>query len=170
MKCTNIRIHGHKPTDCQLRALGDTIQSQLLALGFRVDASPLGMAGLRIGSHQSQFRIVPVVHGYNARLGTRAKAGYTRTTTPTWEQRVEFNLALNLVLDGEHVTCHVRSGPFILRTVAGGPRGEADWKPGAIWGQNRGVIPLHDVLLRRDELSEVATVEYPKLRLVGGSR
>lgn len=100
--------------------------------GFLTGVDVASDSGLKIGLHMCSFRIDTKKHDRNLRHNPHL--GSKLTTTPTWDQRVEFNDIVNAVLNKFKVSANVKSGPFTIR-VGETARTEWDWsheKPGYI--------------------------------------
>ncbi len=100
-----------------LQLLQSKLQYEITKAGYISDVTIMNTSRIDIGLHMCSFRVNTKVHGYNARYNPHMtyKAGYKRTSTPTWEQRVDFNNIVNAVLNKYKVSCNVTSGDFIIR-------------------------------------------------------
>jgi hypothetical protein len=97
--------------------------------GYRKVIETLPLKSISIGMGFSCFRIIPKIHEYNGRMGhyIDSPKGYTRTTVPTWDQRVEFNDLINDIFDAWKLSARIKSGPYLVRSRQTGRRDESDW-------------------------------------------
>lgn len=131
MRATNIRTKSNEipSTDTILR-LEKLLKSKMHKLGFISNATPLTRSSMKIGLHMCSFRIDTRVHGYNADIGyigSRCKAGYKRTSIPTWKQREDFNHMVNDCFDRLGLSARIMSGNFKIRDAKEGRVNE--WSP-----------------------------------------
>lgn len=143
MKLTKIRTKNTKLNESHLKHLGIHLVNQLNNAGFITEYTILNSQSIKLGMHSKSFTVDVKRLGYNARYNPfrRTKLGYTRTSTPTWDQRVQFNDIVNSVLNEFGITCNVKSGPFTIRK-GGISLNENDWnnqKPDYLWhNESRG--------------------------------
>lgn len=112
MKITRIRS-----AKAGLDVIASQLQHAIKRAGYISEVRVINSSRIDIGMHMCSFRVDVNVHGYNARYNPhmKYKAGYARTATPTWDQRVDFNNIVNSVLDKFKVSANVKSGDFIIR-------------------------------------------------------
>lgn len=119
MRATCIRTKtGELPSTDQILALEKLLKKKMHEKGFISDAKTLTRSSMKIGLHMCSFRIDTRIHGHNADvgyIGSRCKAGYKRTTIPTWNQREEFNHLVNDCFDKLKLNAKIMSGPFKIR-------------------------------------------------------
>lgn len=120
MRLTKIRIRDHEDKD-QIRKAGsgeliglcDEIINHMNSLGFICDAEVLNSSSVKVGINQRQFNVDIQKLGYNTQHSSGGNR--KRTCLPSWNQRVEFNDALNAILDRFGFSANVSSGPFTVR-------------------------------------------------------
>jgi hypothetical protein len=112
MKVTKLTKNNKKLTNNQLNAVARIINNTMRgSLGFLIDVEVLN-SSLKIGYQKCQFKINTTRHGYN----TQHSHGRRKLTSlPTWDQRVEFNNALNAIFDSLNLSAKIVSGPFTIR-------------------------------------------------------
>lgn len=144
MKFTKIRNRfNEKLNETSLQVLSIELLKKLNEAGFITDWHIVNSQSIKLGMHSKSFTVDVKRLGYNARYNpfSRTKLGYTRTSTPTWDQRVQFNDIVNSVLNEFGITCNVKSGPFTIRK-GGISLNENDWysqKPDYLWhNESRG--------------------------------
>jgi hypothetical protein len=124
MRVTCIRDkRGEIPSTDLILKLERLLNSAMKKNGFISDAQAITRSSMKIGLHMCSFRIDPLVHGHNADkgyIGSRCKAGFKRTTIPTWSQREEFNHMVNDVFDSLKLSARIMSGPFTIRSKSTG--------------------------------------------------
>ena len=94
----------------------DTRMAEKLAKGPLVPKIPA--LQLRIGIHMGCFRIDREKLGSNARIDRNYQktiSGYQCTNVPTWDQRVQFNDAVNEIFDRFQISATITSGPYRIR-------------------------------------------------------
>jgi hypothetical protein len=124
MKVTCIRdSNGLVPSTDLILTLERLLKQRFKAAGFISVVNANTRVSMKIGLHMCSFRIDPSSHGYNADtgyIGSRCKAGYKRTTIPTWKQREEFNHIINDCFDLLQLSAQIKSGPFVVRDKRSG--------------------------------------------------
>jgi hypothetical protein len=111
---SKIKSHGElrKPLAIELELVCDEIENHMRSLGFKCEANIVNSTALKVDWNKSQFRIDTDKLGYN----TQCRPGHLRRTNlPSWDQRVEFNDALNAILTRFGFSANVKSGPFTIR-------------------------------------------------------
>lgn len=130
MKATKLRYtDGKKLTERMAQEIARVIEGDLSNAGFCTDVSAPTHTTLRIayGSHAC-FVIDTDKRGYNYREDRhRSLVGWKRTAVPTWDERVEFNDALNATLDRLGLRCNIKSGPYTVRCYERGGMDESVW-------------------------------------------
>lgn len=130
MRITGMRIEGAKPDLNTLMRIVSKLEQRFKQAGFETCVEQVSSTSIHIGLNMRTFTIDVAKLGYNADrgqwAGSRCKAGYKRTRTPTWDQRVQFNDIVNEVLNQYSVVCSVRSGEYVVRT-RGRAYSESDW-------------------------------------------
>lgn len=125
MRVTGIRIKGVRPTHAQLTKIAVRLEQSFKRAGFNTGVYIENSTALNITAGGSTFRVNTERLGHNYRVNRSSlastKAGYKRSNLPTWDQRVEFNHAINDVLDAMSVTARVTAahGEFVVRTHDG---------------------------------------------------
>lgn len=167
MKITSLKNKdGSKLSGDQYFSLMTELEHAIKDAGFVTDISKQDAAIHLSNSKFSLFTIDLKKLPYNARIG-RAQdhsiKGYVRTSVPTWNQRVQFNNILNMVLDKHEISANIRSGIFAIR------RGfivynEDDWLNAEYCAYN-GWINLGMQLSRYDDslagvMTELEAIEY----------
>jgi len=111
MKLTRIK------SKLPLEKLAFELERAIRAAGYISEAKVINSTRIDIGLHMRSFKVNTAVHGYNASYNPfiNYKAGFKRTNTPTWDQRVEYNNVINKVLNKYKVSCKIKSGDFIIR-------------------------------------------------------
>lgn len=119
MRATKIRTNkGEVPSTDTMLKLEQLLKKAMTKQGFISNAAALSRTGMKIGLRMCSFRIDTTKHGYNedrGRIGSSCKAGYKRTSIPTWEQREEFNHMVNDCFDKLKLSAKIKSGPFVVR-------------------------------------------------------
>ena len=130
-------MNGKKMKSSELEALVQTLLAKLEIAGFLTEGSVINSSSIKIGMRMKSFVINVQKLGYNARYNPygKSKKGYSRTSTPTWDQRVQFNDMVNQVLNDLNISANVTSGPFTIRKGLDN-FDESDWedqKPEYLW-------------------------------------
>ncbi len=122
MKITRIK------SKAGLDVIAAQLQHAIAKAGYISEVKIVNKSRIDIGMHMCSFRVNVAVHGYNARYNPymNYKAGYKRTSTPTWDQRVEFNDIVNAVLNKFKASANIKSGPFVIRKGTEAMT-ESDW-------------------------------------------
>ena len=119
MKVTNIRTHkGEVPSTDTLLKLERCLLAKFKRAGFVSGVELKTRTRMKIGMHMCSFRIDTAKLGHNADrgyIGRRCKAGFKRTTIPTWSQRDAFNHIVNDCFDKFRLTARIVSGPYTIR-------------------------------------------------------
>ena len=114
MNITSIRFNSKKPTEKQLKQLCSLIESRMKTIGFEVGAWKITSSAVKVSAHRQSFTVNPLIRGHNLRHNPMyPKPRLTRT--PTWNQRVEFNVVLNGILDSLAITANIKSGEYTIR-------------------------------------------------------
>lgn len=113
MKITRMRIKGQKLGGLRMANVVFELKRRLNKAGFLTGINVASDSGLKIGLHMCSFRIDTTKHDRNLRFNPHL--GSRLTTTPTWDQRVEFNDIINAVLTKFKVSANIKSGPFTIR-------------------------------------------------------
>ena len=123
MKVTSIRTRtGEIPSTHTMLILESMLKNAMKKNGFISDAQAITRTSMKIGLHMCSFRIDVNVHGYNqdvGYIGSRCKAGFKRTSIPTWSQREDFNHMVNDCFDRLKLSATIKSGTFVIRTKEG---------------------------------------------------
>jgi hypothetical protein len=131
MRATKIRLKdGSKPSQWTLEQVQSIIDAKMGKMGFITEVYILNSTSIKVGLHMCSFRINTNMRGYNAdtgHSGKRCKAGYKKTSIPTWEERVMFNDIVNDAFDTMGLNCNIKSGSFIVRDFDTGRYNERDW-------------------------------------------
>lgn len=143
MKISRIRTRqGLKLNHNQMLQLQNELKAMITSKGFITGVSIASSSAIRLGLHMRSFVIDTIVHEYNARpnRNSRAKKKYKRTNLPTWQQREQYNHAINDVLDRLDYTASITSGPFVVRDPISGRVHEwnSDYAPAALEIYNLG--------------------------------
>ena len=117
MKITKIQKNNDKLSQDDLQALATELQYTLFRAGFRTNAKVVNSSRIDLGLHMKSFVIDINKLGYNARYSPycSSKKGFRRTSSPTWDQRVEYNNLVNEVLTKWAISANVKSGEFTIR-------------------------------------------------------
>ena len=104
-------------SDTEVNNIVERISNNLTHLGFNTGVYAESATTVKIGLHMKCFTIDTVKLGYNARMDHRSRSikGFARTNIPTWEQREDFNHAVNDVLDAFGVSANIKSGEYKVR-------------------------------------------------------
>lgn len=123
-----MRINNQKLTDQNFKDIQLTLSLEIQKAGYISKVYEVSSTSMKIGLHMRSFSVDTSKHGYNARYNPYriTKKGYTRTNTPTWNQRVEFNNIINKVLNEYNVSCNIKSGPYTIRQELTAMT-ESDW-------------------------------------------
>ena len=149
MKITKLRHMKSKEqvSSNKRKNLANQLRRKLKQAGYVTD---IDENFTKIGLRGKCFTVDTEKLGYNARvhngvnglgeiLNYMGEVGFKRTSTPTWDQRVEFNYIVQLVLKKNKVTATIKSGPFIIMQD-GRDFTEKDWEYIAeetIYGQSQ---------------------------------
>lgn len=113
MKITSMRISGALPSTDVVLEIERTLRRRFEYAGFITKVEALTRTSLKIGLHMRSFKLDRTIHDRNLRHNPYL--GSKLTDTPTWDQRVEFNNIVNIVLNKFKVSSNVKSGPFTIR-------------------------------------------------------
>lgn len=106
------------PTTTQIMALASSLRSEFSGLGFITKVRVISNTEIKIGLGMCSFRIDRARHSSNLDIGysgKRCKRGYKLTTTPTWEQREQFNHGINDVLDRFFIEANAKNSVVKIR-------------------------------------------------------
>lgn len=124
MKITKIRSDNEKLSSTKMTVITNELKQAFNKAGFITEVSIVNSSSIKIGMHMCSFRVDTNKLGYNARINSytvrRCKAGYKKTSTPTWTQREEFNHIINNVLDLYKVKANIKSGDYTVRRFESG--------------------------------------------------
>lgn len=124
MRFTDIRRNKRKLTKSSLNRLARCLQSQVQNEGFVAWSRVVNSSRIDLSNSGCSFTINLNKLPYNARWTKwtieafkegHLKKPFIRTTTPTWEQRKDYNHLVNILLDRLKITCRVVSGPYEVR-------------------------------------------------------
>ncbi len=120
MKATRIRDHkGEVPSTELILKLEKLLLKEMKAHGYISGVEIKTRTEIKIGLHMCSFRIDTQIHGHNAdysHVGRMCKAGYKRTSIPTWSQREDFNHMVNRCFNKLKLSAKIVSGPFLVRS------------------------------------------------------
>ena len=127
MKFSNIKDNtGRTLNQNNLNELGQLIVGVLAERGFKTGYKVDDKGKLKIGLHGKSFVIDTEMHGYNSKLNPfRGKP--SKTSLPTWEQRVEYNNTINDIMDKLNLNATIKNSVFIIRDK-NGRKDEAYWQ------------------------------------------
>jgi len=119
MKITNIRCNktNKKLTFSELKTVAEFLECKLGELGYITQSSVKNSSRIDLGLHMRSFKIDVNMLGYNAQYNPymNYKAGYKKTSTPTWSQRVCYNNTINDILDRYNIKANIKSGDYTIR-------------------------------------------------------
>ena len=118
MKLTKIRDNqGNILSKENLEFIGNRLVFLLSEAGFITESFVINSSRIDLKTEKKSFKIDVEKLGYNARLSPfgNYKAGYRRTSTPTWNQRVEYNNIINEHLDLLQLSCNIKSAHYVIR-------------------------------------------------------
>lgn len=118
MKLTNIRDYNGKKLDREtLEFIGQHLVANLKDAGYITEYYVINSSRIDLKLRGRSFKIDIEQLGYNAQLNPymNYKAGYRRTCTPTWAQRVEYNNIINEHLNLRKISCNIKSLHYIIR-------------------------------------------------------
>ena len=124
MKFSSITKNGIKLDIMNLEPLGQDIVNILESKGFITKYS-INNGKLKVGMHMKSFVINAKKLGYNSRYSPYKDKPH-RTSTPSWEQRVEYNDTINDIMDQYGLEAVIKNSVFIIRDKQG-RKTEQDW-------------------------------------------
>jgi len=119
MKLTKLKISktNKKLNHYLMEQISNTIVNKLALAGFITEGYIINSSRIDFKQHMRSFSIDINKLGYNASFNPHMnyKAGYKRTNTPTWNQRVHYNNIINTILTNYDISCNIKSGEYIIR-------------------------------------------------------
>jgi len=128
MNITKIRDNEKSLPKETLEMVCGALDAAISHAGFKTDVRVVNKSRIDLSGNRCSFKVDVERLGYNARYapGQGGNKGYTRTSTPTWHQRVEYNNIVNKVLNRYGLSANVTSGGFTIRSGMES-KTESDW-------------------------------------------
>lgn len=114
MKITKIKSKDGKKVDVAF--ISSLISKYLDKVGYCSNVSKITSSSFILSGNSCSFTVNQNILGHNLRVNKhKSLTGYKRTLTPTWNQRVDYNLIIIEFFNQLGLTCKILSGSFIIK-------------------------------------------------------